>query len=293
MRLPKTGWYGHSRKWSIRQRRGARRTAKCPAQLHGARGRAGPGGKLQGARGNRSPRALRGGGDFGVAPGADVFELYRLRMLNGVAVALDTTRVPLSALRSFRRSTSRRRRCTPSWIQPVQHSCGPTTPPRPSPRMPSRHGNWGSHRGAHCSSRRTTSYDASDRMVELGETVYRSDRYRFRATLVRKPQPGGGTIHHEALPKAGSNGPCSTRLVAMITIVAAVIAGQATGARNATTLVVQDGEGGTRRASRPQAARQAVHDGEPRASRSSTSRSRTRISSRQTPCSSRGRILRT
>ena len=39
----------------------------------------------------------------------------------------------------------------------------------------------------------TTSYDASDRVVELGVTAYRSDRYRFRATLVRKLQPGGGT----------------------------------------------------------------------------------------------------
>ncbi len=31
---------------------------------------------------------------FGVAPGADVFELDRLRMLDGVSVALDHTRVP-------------------------------------------------------------------------------------------------------------------------------------------------------------------------------------------------------
>lgn len=45
-------------------------------------------------------------------------------------------------------------------------------------------------------------------------------------------------------PRPGRTARAPLALVAMLTIVAAVIAGQATGARNATTLVVQDGEGG-------------------------------------------------
>ena len=32
----------------------------------------------------------------------------------------------------------------------------------------------------------TTAYDAGDRLLELARTHYRGDRYRFRATLVRR-----------------------------------------------------------------------------------------------------------
>jgi len=35
-------------------------------------------------------------------------------------------------------------------------------------------------------------YDRSGRVVELGETFYRDDRYRFHATLVRERRHGGG-----------------------------------------------------------------------------------------------------
>ena len=45
-------------------------------------------------------------------------------------------------------------------------------------------------------------------------------------------------------PRPGRTARAPLAVVAMITVVAAVIAGQATGARTATTLVVQDGEGG-------------------------------------------------
>ncbi len=131
---------------------------------------------------------------FGVAPGADVFELYRLRMLNGVAVALDATRVPLSRapkLPTIDFSTAS--------LYAVLDTAGAslvradyTTEAVAADAEQAR--QLGVTPGSPLLLARTTSYDMSDRVVELGETAYRSDRYRFRATLVRKPQSGGGTI---------------------------------------------------------------------------------------------------
>jgi GntR family transcriptional regulator len=115
-------------------------------------------------------------------------------MLNGVAVALDAGRVPLS--------------CAPELptvdfgtgsLYAVLDAAGTalvradyTTEAVAANAEQARH--LGVTPGSPLLLARTTSYDASDRVVELGETAYRSDRYRFRATLVRKPQPGGGTL---------------------------------------------------------------------------------------------------
>ena len=131
---------------------------------------------------------------FGMAPGADVFQLYRLRMLDGVAVALDATRVPLSyapELPTIDFSTAS--------LYAVLDNAGTTlaradytTEAVAADAEQAR--QLGVKPGSPLLLARTTSYDGSDRLVELGETTYRSDRYRFRATLVRKPQPGGGTI---------------------------------------------------------------------------------------------------
>jgi GntR family transcriptional regulator len=139
------------------------------------------------------PAAFEEAEIFGIAPGADVFELYRLRMLNGVAVALDAGRVPLScapALPTVDFGTES--------LYAVLDAGGTalvradyTTEALAANAEQARH--LGVTPGSPLLLARTTSYDASDRVVELGETAYRSDRYRFRATLVRKPQPGGGT----------------------------------------------------------------------------------------------------
>ena len=115
-------------------------------------------------------------------------------MLNGVAVALDTTRVPLACapeLPTIDFSTAS--------LYAVLDAAGATlvradytTEAVAADADQAR--QLGVTPGSPLLLARTTSYDASDRLVELGETAYRPDRYRFRATLVRKPQPGGGTI---------------------------------------------------------------------------------------------------
>jgi len=112
----------------------------------------------------------------------------------GVAVARDVTRVPLSCapeLPTIDFSTAS--------LYAVLDAAGAalvradyTTEAVAADAEQARH--LGVSQGSPLLLARTTSYDASDRVVELGETAYRSDRYRFRATLVRKPQPGGGSI---------------------------------------------------------------------------------------------------
>jgi GntR family transcriptional regulator len=39
---------------------------------------------------------------------------------------------------------------------------------------------------------RTMAFDAVGRLVELSRTFYRGDRYRFHASLARRPRTGGG-----------------------------------------------------------------------------------------------------
>jgi len=139
------------------------------------------------------PATLEEAEVFGVAPGADIFELERLRMLDGVAVALDHTRIPLAlapglATIDFQTAS----------LYAVLDEAGAglvradyTTEAVAADESNAR--QLGVAPASPLLLATTRSYDVSDRVVELGETTYRSDRYRFRATLVRKPQPGGGT----------------------------------------------------------------------------------------------------
>lgn len=131
---------------------------------------------------------------FGLAPGTDIFQLHRLRMLNGVAVALDATRVPLSyapELPTIDFSTASLYAVLDAAGTALVRADYTTEAVAADPEQARR---LGVTPGSPLLLARTTSFDASDRVVELGETVYRSDRYRFRATLVRKPHQGGGTI---------------------------------------------------------------------------------------------------
>lgn len=88
-----------------------------------------------------------------------------------------------------------------------------------------------------------TSYDGTGRVIEFGETAYRGDRYRFRATLVRVRQSRGRNVQMNGI-RAMRRG-ARTPLVIVIALVAglALSAGFARGSSTATTLVVQDGEG--------------------------------------------------
>lgn len=138
------------------------------------------------------PASLEEAETMTIAPGAELFELDRLRMLDGVAVAVDNTRVPLAAAPElpeidFRsaslydvlqragaavaRADYTTEACAASATQARQLGLAPGDPLLLA---------------------RTTGYDRAGCVVEMGKTFYRGDRYRFHATLVRERRPGGG-----------------------------------------------------------------------------------------------------
>lgn len=138
------------------------------------------------------PATLEEAERLGIAPGADLFELDRLRMLDGVAVALDHTRIPLAIAPSLPdvdfRTTSLYRvladaRADVARADYSTEACAAT---------PAQAEQLGLRPGDPLLLARTTSYDDAGRIVELGETYYRGDRYRFHATLVRERRPPGG-----------------------------------------------------------------------------------------------------
>jgi DNA-binding GntR family transcriptional regulator len=123
---------------------------------------------------------------FGVAPGAELVELERLRLLDAVPVAVDATRFPLAraprALQTDFASASLYDVLEQSGCPPVRASY--TVEALPAPE---REGALlGIRTGEPVLVAETAAYDPSDRLVELARTHYRSDRYRFRATLVRR-----------------------------------------------------------------------------------------------------------
>jgi GntR family transcriptional regulator len=123
---------------------------------------------------------------FGIAPGADVFALRRLRMFDGVPVAVDASRVPLA-----RAPQLPERDWTTASLMGTLDAAGAA--PMHADYVTEAGGaqeDDAQHLeltpGAPVFIATTTSYDASDRVIELTRAVYRSDRYRFRARLERR-----------------------------------------------------------------------------------------------------------
>jgi DNA-binding GntR family transcriptional regulator len=123
---------------------------------------------------------------FGVAPGSDLVELERLRLLDAVPVAVDATRFPLArlpqALTTDFSTASLYDALEEAGFPPVRAAY--TVEALPAPE---REGALlGIDVGEPTLVAETAAYDPSDRLVELARTHYRADRYRFRATLVRR-----------------------------------------------------------------------------------------------------------
>ncbi|CAN5739593.1 GntR family transcriptional regulator [soil metagenome] len=130
---------------------------------------------------------------LGVAPGAELFELERIRLLDGLPVAVDHSVVPLQrcpalvdadfssaslyeVLRTEGRVVPSRAGCTLEAM-----AAGPVMAPlldldEAAPVLVSRQ----------------TAYDQQDVAVETSRIVYRGDRYRFRTVLTAdQPDPVG------------------------------------------------------------------------------------------------------
>jgi GntR family transcriptional regulator len=134
----------------------------------------------------KRPATIEEAERFGVAPGADLVELERLRLLDAVPVAVDVTRFPLArvphALTTDFETASLYDVLEGAGFPPVRAAY--TVEALPAPE---REGALlGIQVGEPTLVAETAAYDPSDRLVELARTHYRADRYRFRATLVRR-----------------------------------------------------------------------------------------------------------
>jgi len=124
---------------------------------------------------------------FGIAPGAELFVLERLRLLDGHAVAIDRSRVPLARAPGLPAADF----ASASLYAALDEAgAGPSRAEYAMQAVaadPDQARLLGVDPGAPLLRTTTRSSDAHDAVVELGEMHYRGDRYRYRATLTRRP----------------------------------------------------------------------------------------------------------
>jgi GntR family transcriptional regulator len=122
---------------------------------------------------------------FGVAPGSELFELRRIRCLDGIPVACDESRVPLSLAPGLVHvdftTASLYGELERAGVLPVRAEYAVEA--AEADRETAKH--LGLEVGGAVLKTVQTAYAAFDRAVELSATIYRGDRYRFRASLYR------------------------------------------------------------------------------------------------------------
>jgi GntR family transcriptional regulator len=123
---------------------------------------------------------------FSVAPGADIFELSRLRLLEGVPVAVDRSCVPLARAPVVAQvdfaTQSLYATLDGAGVGPVRadytvHAAAAGSEEASLLAL---------EPGTPVLVTETVAYDGDGRLIEVGATVYPGDRYRFSATLTRR-----------------------------------------------------------------------------------------------------------
>lgn len=134
------------------------------------------------------PASLDEAEQLGVAPGAELFALERVRLLSGVPLAFDRTLVPLAVAPGLPAhdfaAVSLYGTLTAAGAAPCRADYAveaAAADPRAAALLDL-------DPGAPVLITRQTTYDQSDRRIELAEMTYRGDRYRFRASLTRTPR---------------------------------------------------------------------------------------------------------
>jgi GntR family transcriptional regulator len=132
------------------------------------------------------PALLDEADKFRIAPGADVFELERLRMLDGLPIAIDRARVPLAKAPNLTTldyaTASLFQALEAAGMAPVRGDYA-VTAIAADDRQASL---LGTPLGAPLLLASSTDYELQGSVIELSDTLYRGDRYRFRATLTRR-----------------------------------------------------------------------------------------------------------
>lgn len=136
---------------------------------------------------------------FAIAPGAELFELERVRMLDGVPISIDHNRVPLRLAPGLIGVDF----TTASLYEELERAGSP--PRRADYELEARGADapeadlLGLAPGAPVLFATTVAIGEQARVVDLGRTVYRADRYRFQATLMRRAHREGEDNHGESL----------------------------------------------------------------------------------------------
>jgi len=128
------------------------------------------------------PATLREGETFGIAPGARLFELVRLRSLDGLPVAVDSNLLPLSfdeGLPELDWSIeSLYARLAAAGHAPVRADYAIE-----AQAADARNAELlGAERGSPLLVAESQAFDPQGRLVVVGAIAYRGDRYRFRST---------------------------------------------------------------------------------------------------------------
>ena len=123
---------------------------------------------------------------LGLAPGAPLFELERLRLLDDVPILIDRTRIPLSLAPGLEGLDLEEQ----SLYEVLEQRFGmrPTRARLTVEAIPAderRAGLLGLEPGQPLLLCRQQTEDETGRQIELCDMIYRGDRYRFRATLER------------------------------------------------------------------------------------------------------------
>jgi GntR family transcriptional regulator len=148
---------------------------------------------------------------FGIAPGAELFELQRLRMLDGLPISLDHNRVPLRLVPDAAAVDF----TSASLYDALEHAGHP--PARADYELEARGADeheaelLGLAADAPVLFATTVAIGEDGRVVDLGRTVYRADRYRFQATLMRRAHTQRGNSNEETLAPRGLAGRAGDR----------------------------------------------------------------------------------
>jgi GntR family transcriptional regulator len=140
---------------------------------------------------------------FGVAPGAELLELQRLRMLDGLPIAIDDNRVPLRVLPSAGELDF----TTASLYDAIEREGNRLA--RADYELEARAAGedeaelLGLAPDAPVLFATTVALGEDGRILDLGQTVYRADRYRFQATLMRRAQREEN-IHEQSLARGAA-----------------------------------------------------------------------------------------
>jgi GntR family transcriptional regulator len=148
---------------------------------------------------------------FQIAPGADLLDLRRLRMLDRMPISLDHNRVPLRLLPDAAEIDF----TSASLYEALErHGHAPARADYEIEARAVEDGqaeSLGLAAGAPVLLTTTVAFAEDGRVVDMGHTIYRADRYRFQATLMRRPPRERESTHENSLAQRGRAGRAGVR----------------------------------------------------------------------------------